>query len=151
MIFDPDVQQEAIDRLDEALFGRLIARIMMDQPTSQNWNVVHMLIGQVTGFTAEHEQVQELIERIADPLPDWVPDRYRTMTLDEIAASLCEMTKTRGVTCIATDAVHNACPACLPCTLRAGYSSPTDRLLAVTTEEWRREHGIGVDSNDVEP
>lgn len=63
-VFDPDLIQKQIDSIDPAEFGLLLAEVISDHPSSSNWVLVSWAIEKKTGWEAEHEQVQALIERI---------------------------------------------------------------------------------------
>ena len=64
-IFDPDLVQAQIDSIGAYEFGLLLAQVLAERPTSSNWVLVNQAIERKTGWSAEHDQVRNLIARIA--------------------------------------------------------------------------------------
>ena len=65
-MFDPDKLQKEIESIDPTMFGFMIAKMIQTKPSSQNWALVNSTIEEEFGWDADHEQVQELINRIAN-------------------------------------------------------------------------------------
>jgi len=63
--FDPDKIQKRIDEITVEEFGRLLARVIKEHPSSSNWSLVNQAIEMVTGWDAEHLQVRALIDRMS--------------------------------------------------------------------------------------
>lgn len=64
-VFDPEVQEEQIRAITPEQFGIAAAEVFRERRSSGDYLVVQKVIEKITGWDAEHAQVEELIDRIA--------------------------------------------------------------------------------------
>jgi len=63
-VYDPDVIKKQIDQIDVSDFGRLMAEVIKEHPASNNWMLVGWAIQKITGWEAEWDQIEGLINRL---------------------------------------------------------------------------------------
>ncbi len=64
-VYDPEVVDEKLKEVDACEFGRRVAQQIVEMPSSNYWALIGYAFGHIDKWALEHEQIQELIERIA--------------------------------------------------------------------------------------